>query len=171
MLGGCGGDPNGHNEADVEFASDVAAHHAQTVHLVNLTLGRPSVGGGVSRLADQARMRRLTEIDDVSRWLTSWNQKVPETGLEHRDEGKHVAFDASIPGVLTSAQTKALASHAGPGFRAAWLDRLIAHERGAIEIASAEVEQGQNARAVAFAKKDRAAHRAQLADLKRLLKR
>lgn len=166
-LAGCGGDHSGFNDADVRFASDMTQHHAQTVQLVNLPLRHRVPTQDVS-WTDSARARRFRELQAYARLLRSWQEKVPDTGLEHSDEGKHVTFDARIPGVLTETQMRALERSTDQEFTRLWLRQLIRHERAAVRMAAAEVADGQNARAVALARKDERVHGALVTRLRRL---
>ena len=168
-LASCGADPTGHNQADTEYAGDLVANHAQTVHLLNLSVGRPAVSAEAGLMADAARTRHLNELATASRMLRRWSEKVPETGLEHSDEGRHVEFDTSIPGVLSGERIEALENEDGPAFERQWLRDLIVHEKGAIKLGATEAEKGQNANAMEFAKRDKAAHEATLRKLQGLL--
>ncbi|NUR06044.1 MAG: DUF305 domain-containing protein [Nocardioidaceae bacterium] len=164
-LSGCGSDPN---ETDTSWAKDVTEHHAQTVQLINLPLARPVPQAAVA-WTDRARERRVTELAQVERMLDGWQEKVPETGLDHADEGKHVTFDPSIPGVLDAADVERVTALRGRAFVDAWLRRLIAHEQGAVTLAQREIDDGANAEAVAFAKQDMEVHQRQVAQLQSLL--
>lgn len=167
VVTGCGGDPTGFNDADVRFASDMTQHHAQTVQLVNLPL-RHRVPSQEVSWTDSARARRFTELQAFAKLLRSWGQKVPDTGLDHSDEGKHISFDARIPGVLAGKQMHALERARDREFTRTWLRELIQHEQGAVRIATAEVADGQNAKAVAMARKDRREHAALVSELQPL---
>jgi uncharacterized protein (DUF305 family) len=168
-LASCGADAAGHNQADTDYAGDLVAQHAQTVHLLNLSVGRPAVSAEAGLMADAARTRHLNELATGSRMLRRWSEEVPETGLEHSDEGRHVQFDTSIPGVLSGQRIEALENKDGPTFERQWLRDLIVHEKGAIKLAATEAEDGQNANAVEFAKRDKAAHESSLRRLRGLL--
>lgn len=166
-LAGCGADPDGFNDADVTFASDMTQHHAQTVQLVNLPL-RHDVASEDAAWTDDARARRFAELKSFAGLLRSWGEDVPDTGLEHSDEGKHLTFDAEIPGVLTDEEMHTLQQGADGAFTKVWLEALIRHEQGAVAMAEAEIADGQNAEAVEMARKDKAKHAALVAELQRL---
>ena len=172
-LAGCSddstGDPDVVNDADVTYASSVVVHHAQSVQLLNLRPDQGDAGAAVGMWVDTARTHRLRELRASERLLRSWDRKVPETGLQHSDEGKHVEFDSDVPGVLTHAQVRAIEEETGSAFTHAWLNGLIDHELGAVRLAEAEIADGQNAETVAMAEKDRAAHAAQAERLRRML--
>ena len=171
-LAGCsdsGGDPKGVNDADVTYASSVVVHHAQSVQLLNLRPDQGDAGAAMGMWVDTARTHRLRELRASERLLRSWDRKVPETGLQHSDEGKHIEFDSDVLGVLTHAQVRAIERETGSAFTHAWLNGLIDHELGAVRLAEAEMADGQNAETVAIAEKDRAAHAAQVDRLRRML--
>ena len=163
------GDPKGVNDADVTYASSVVAHHAQSVQLLNLSLRHLDAGPEVGAWVDAARTRRFRELRAGQHMLRSWDEKVPETGLGHADEGKHLVFDTGIPGVLAAEDVRAIERAKGVGFVRAWLNGLIDHELGAVRLAETEIAGGQNAKTVAVAEKDRAAHAAQVDRLRRML--
>ena len=172
-LAGCSeddsaSDATGVNDADVAYVSSVVAHHAQSVQLLNLSLRQLDAGGF---WVDTARMRRLRELHAGERMLRSWHEKVPETGLDHADEGKHLVFDTGIPGVLAATKVRAIEREKGAGFVRAWLGALLKHELGAVQLAETEIADGQNGKTVAIAEKDRAAHAAQVDRLRRMLAR
>ncbi len=166
-VAGCGGDPEGYNEADVAFASNMSQHHAQTVELVNLPL-RHDVAHEDVGWTDEARTRRFHELKSFARMLRSWDQPVPETGLEHSDEGKHLVLDTRIPGILSPRRVRTLERATDGTFTQAWLEDMIRHEQGAVKMSEAEIADGQNAVAVEMAGKDKAAHAALVAELQRL---
>lgn len=168
-LTGCAGDPNGFNDADAAYASHAVAHHAQTVQLLNLSLRHLGENQATGPWVDTARTSRLQELDDLERLLRGWDRRVPETGLQHSDEGKHVEFDSRIPGVLTAAQVHAMEQAKGAAFTRMWLRGLLTHERGAVRLAETEIADGQNAETVALAEKDKVRHEAQVHQLERLL--
>ena len=169
---GCGSqdqpDPGGTNSADVSFASDMAQHHAQTVQLVNLAVTR-TLPTSQWAWTEAARTRHIAELRTLTRELRAWGEPVPETGMQHADEGKHVAFDTSIPGVVGETEVHALDDLRGGLLARRWLQLMIRHEQGAVELARTEVDSGQNAAAVAYARDDLGRHRKLINRLERLV--
>lgn len=167
----CGGDDagkaDGASKTDVEFASAMTQHHAQTLQLFNMpqTLKMPS---GSVEWTDPARTQRMEEISKLTRLLEDWDAPVPETGLDHASEGQHVEFDAGIEGVLSEEAVASVRRKRGPAFAEAWIEALLEHERGAVELARAEAENGSDAEAVRFAKQDVSRHQATTRTLERL---
>jgi uncharacterized protein (DUF305 family) len=169
LLTGCGGsDPNSFNEADTAYATGLVNHHAQTLQLLDLTLGRDDLAPRIGSLADQTRQARFDEAAAAKKWLERWGKKVPKTALEHTHDQDGVTYDTSLPGVLSSDEMHTVERTRGMAFVQAWLRALIAHEQGAVELAADAAKHGQNADVVAFAKKDQKAHEQQVAQLERL---
>jgi uncharacterized protein (DUF305 family) len=160
----------GISNADVAFAAGMTQHHAQTMQLVNLAQVR-SLPVRQWAWTDSVRRRQLSEITRLTRMLRHWDRSVPETGLQHADEGKHLRFDTTVPGVLVDDQIEALHRLRGRELAQQWLGLLITHEEGAVRIADTEVSEGADADAVGFARDDRARHAAVLVHLRALLER
>jgi uncharacterized protein (DUF305 family) len=171
---GCGNeeaaDPDAPNATDVAFAADMTQHHAQTMQLVNLAVTR-TLPVHQWAWTEGVRTRRVAELRRLTDQLRAWGQPVPETGMQHADEGKHLAFDTGIPGVAGPAEMHALDELRGAALARAWLTLMIEHERGAVELAQHEVDSGQQASAVEYARDDRERHRRLVRQLERLVTR
>ena len=169
LLTGCGADdPNSFNEADASYAAGLISHHAQTLQLLDLTLGRDSLDPQIGTLADQTRRARFDEAAAAQKWLRTWGKKAPKTALEHTHDQDGLTYDTSIPGILSRDEMHTLEQTKGAAFAQAWLRELIAHEQGAATLAAGAAKDGQNADVVAFAKKDEKVHQQQAAELRRL---
>jgi uncharacterized protein (DUF305 family) len=143
------------NGADVVFATDMIPHHAQGLSMVDLTLGR-DVSPALLALSEQVRDTRSAEIEQMADWLQEWGQPVPETSRDHMnaeghgdDEGTDEHHD--LPGMMDDARMQDLADATGPAFERMWLETMIEHHEGAIELAEDEVADGEDPDAVAMA--------------------
>jgi len=148
-------DGNAYNDADVDFASDMIQHHAQALQMVDLTLGR-KLDAEVVTLTEQIRTAQAPEIEKMADWLEDWDQPVPETSRDHanahaQEHGESVEMDTDMPGMLSAKELETLESASGPEFQTMWLEMMIEHHEGAVEMAEAQVEEGSNAKAVALA--------------------
>lgn len=157
-LSGCGTSGSGFNKADARYASEALRQHAQTIHLLDLTLGRAGLDPQISALGDEVRPRLFAEANADQRFLKSWHQSVPQTFLEHNDDPQGPRWDASIPGVLSNAQVAALESAKGSHFAKSWLKALIDHERGAVTLAQTAAKSGESEKLAAFAGRDLTFH-------------
>ena len=70
---------------------------------------------------------------------------------------------------MSSDEVHTLESTKGEAFQEAWVRQLIAHEQGAVKVASAAIAEGQDTVAVAAARQDRKAHMHRIALLEDLL--
>jgi uncharacterized protein (DUF305 family) len=81
---------------------------------------------------------------------------VPETSRDHanahaQEHGESVEMDTDMPGMLSAKELETLESASGQEFQTMWLEMMIEHHEGAVEMAEAQVEEGSNAKAVALA--------------------
>jgi uncharacterized protein (DUF305 family) len=143
-----------HNDADVAFASDMLQHHAQALSMVDLTMERP-LDPEVQQLAERIREAQAPEIQTFSGWLTDWDEEIPETVRDHANaHGDHdMGGDAGteMPGMMTVEDMTALEEAPDAEFQSMWLDMMIEHHEGAVEMAKSEQEDGQYKPAVDLA--------------------
>ena len=148
-----------HSAQDVAFAGEMLQHHAQALAMVDLTLGR-DLDPELLALAEQIRDAQAPEIEQLSDWLVSWDEPVPATVRDHslaghgdhspseamaelEDRAGHEGHDTgSMPGMLTSAQLASLEEASDQEFTALWLELMIAHHEGAVEMARAQQATG-----------------------------
>ena len=140
-----------HNDADVAFASDMITHHAQALSMVDLTLDRP-LDPEVQALAEDIREAQAPEIETMADWLTSWGEDVPATMRDHVNGG-HDMDDMSdnmdgmdhddMPGMMTADDIDELENAGDDQFQDMWLQMMIEHHEGAVEMAEAEQEDGR----------------------------
>lgn len=139
-----------HNDADVAFASDMLQHHAQALAMVDLTLGR-TLDPEVQALAEQIREAQAPEIETFTDWLTEWDEEVPATVRDYANAGHHSGgageemegMDTDMPGMMSADQMTALDEAPDAEFEDLWLEMMIEHHTGAIEMATTETEDGQ----------------------------
>ncbi|MDR7253371.1 uncharacterized protein (DUF305 family) [Nocardioides sp. BE266] len=145
-----------HNDADVEFASNMLQHHAQALSMVDLTIERP-LDPEVQQLAEQIREAQAPEIETFTDWLTDWDEEVPETMRDHVNSGHDMddmggsMDDENMPGMMTSDDMSALEDASDAEFQTMWLEMMVEHHEGAIEMAKTEQNDGQYKDAVDLA--------------------
>ena len=140
-----------HNDADVTFASDMITHHAQALSMVDLTLER-DLDPEVQALAEDIRDAQGPEIETVADWLTTWGEDVPDTMRDHANAG-HDMGDMSdtmddmghddMPGMMTAEDIDELENASDVEFQDMWLEMMVEHHEGAIEMAETEQADGQ----------------------------
>lgn len=176
-LAGCSGDAEssgeGFNEADVAFAGDMIQHHAQALEMVDLTLGR-DLDPEVVALTEQIRAAQAPEIEKMADLLEDWGQPVPETSRDHAnahaEHGEGMEPDADMPGMMSADDLKSLESASGQEFQDRWLEMMIEHHQGAVEMAETEADEGESEQAVALAERIVEAQEREISTMQDLLK-
>jgi uncharacterized protein (DUF305 family) len=141
-----------HNDADVTFATDMIQHHAQALAMVDLTVGR-TLDPEVQQLAEDIRDAQGPEIETMTDWLQDWDEEVPETIRDHSNSGHDMGDmgDSDMPGMMSSDDFDELKNATDSEFQTMWLEMMIEHHEGAVEMAQAEQENGQYKPAVDLA--------------------
>jgi uncharacterized protein (DUF305 family) len=151
-----------HNDADVAFATDMIQHHAQALTMVDMTMGR-DLAPEVQALADDIRAAQAPEIETMTDWLTEWGEEVPETVRDHANAGHGSAghgtegmegmegMEGGMPGMMSADDMAALEGAGDGDFQAMWLEMMVEHHEGAVEMAEDEMADGQYKPAVDLA--------------------
>jgi uncharacterized protein (DUF305 family) len=132
---------NQQNEADVQFAQGMIVHHRQALQMAELATGR-SQNPQVQDLAGRISAAQGPEIETMSGWLEQWGEDVPAEG----DMGGMPGMDhGAMPGMsggMTPEQMQQLEQATGAEFDRMFLEMMIEHHRGAVEMAQTEVQSG-----------------------------
>lgn len=133
-----------HNDADVSFATDMVQHHAQALAMVDLTVDR-TLDPEVQQLAEAIREAQGPEIETMTNWLQDWDEEVPETMRDHAnaDDGMDAMGDSDMPGMMSGDDFTQLENASDADFETMWLEMMVAHHEGAVEMAQAELDEGQ----------------------------
>ena len=181
LLAGCGGDEpaepaadggRGFNATDVAFATDMVQHHAQALTMVDLTVQR-EVSPELAALADRIRTAQGPEIEELTNLLEEWGEPVPETVRDHANAhgGGHAEMDSEMPGMQSQEDLDELATLSGAEFEEEWLDMMIDHHEGALEMAEVELEDGESREALRLARRVTAAQDREIGEMERLVER
>ena len=139
------------NATDVGFAQGMIPHHAQAVEMADMALST-STNADVLSLATKIKAAQNPEIQTMTGWLQSWDQKVP--AMNSMAEGGHDMSDMSgmmMDGMMSDADMKKLESSTGTEFDRLWLELMIQHHEGAVRMSEDEVEGGKNPDTMALA--------------------
>ena len=171
-LAGCGSE--GHNEADVEFATAMVEHHAQAIQMANFTIGRDGLDPRIAELAEEIRLSQTAEIDEMAGFLRSWGEEVPETGFATGDSHSHddemVGGDhADMPGMMSAAEMEELAAAQGDAFAGQWMRMMIEHHQGALTMIDELQADGEHEGLRGLAEQMEADQRTEIGDLERWL--
>ncbi|RZS36400.1 uncharacterized protein (DUF305 family) [Herbihabitans rhizosphaerae] len=147
------------NAADVKFAGEMIPHHAQAVEMADLAATRAT--DRVKSLAAEIKKAQGPEIETMTGWLRSWNRPVPPVGGEHGGHG--------MPGMMTADDMVRLSAARGTAFDRLFLELMIRHHEGAVEMANTEKAQGVHPGARALADAVVRAQTTEIDTMRRLL--
>ncbi|MFC8421906.1 DUF305 domain-containing protein [Streptomyces sp. NPDC057236] len=123
-----------HNAADVAFAKGMIPHHRQAVEMADLAPDRAQ-SADVKKLAADIKKAQDPEIKTLSGWLTSWGEEVPAEGA--MDHSMH-----DMGGMMTAEEMTELENTSGKAFDTAFMQMMIKHHEGAVEMAKTEQADG-----------------------------
>ncbi|MEV7557675.1 DUF305 domain-containing protein [Streptomyces sp. NPDC089795] len=123
-----------HNAADAAFAKGMIPHHRQAVEMAGLAPSRAQ-SAEVKKLAEDVKKAQDPEIKTLSGWLTSWGEQVPAEGeMDHSAHG--------MGGMMSPQEMEKLRSSSGKAFDTAFMELMIKHHEGAVDMAKTEKAQG-----------------------------
>jgi uncharacterized protein (DUF305 family) len=155
------GQPAGYNADDVAFATNMIPHHQQAVDLSALVPDR-STNSQLVALAQQISAAQQPEINVMKVFLVQWKEN-PDTDSGHTGHG------ATMQGMVDEATMTKLQSSSGAEFDKLWLESMISHHQGAIEMAKAELANGDNVDAKSLAKNIVTTQEAEIGQMKQML--
>jgi uncharacterized protein (DUF305 family) len=155
------GQPAGFNADDVAFATNMIPHHKQAVDLSALVPDR-STNAELIALAQQISAAQQPEINVMKVFLVQWNEN-PDTNSGHAGHGN------TMQGMVDATTMTKLQSLNGAEFDKLWLESMIGHHQGAIEMAKAEIANGDNVDAKSLAKNIVTTQEAEIGQMKQML--
>lgn len=149
-------------ELDYCYMDAMIPHHEQALKLSTLVLQTDGVTERVQALAEFIRTDQATEISQMQQWQDAWATARADAGAV--TAGGHAAHDATtmldtdistgcsdhdshagMSRMATPEQIAALGQAEGPAAQEMFLDLMIAHHKGALEMAEIAVREGENA--------------------------
>ena len=129
------------NATDVAFAQGMIPHHAQAIQMADIAL-EVSTNPDVTALAEQIKAAQSPEIDQMTTWLTDWDQTVPDPDAP-MDENMDGAGGMMMTGMMSEADMARLGNATGTDFDRMFLEMMILHHEGAIEMAEQQLAEGK----------------------------
>jgi uncharacterized protein (DUF305 family) len=155
------GQPAGYNADDVAFATNMIPHHQQAVDLAELVSDR-TTNAQLVALANQISAAQQPEINVMKVLLVQWNEN-PDANSGHAGHGN------TMQGMVDEATMTQLASLNDAEFDKLWLESMISHHQGAIEMAKAEIANGDNVDAKSLAENIVTTQEAEIGQMKQML--
>lgn len=110
------------NDAAVMFTEMMIPHHQQAIELADIALSK-SNNPEVIALAEKIKVAQAPEISEMQSWLSDVKDAAHNHGME-------------MPGYIDEAAIAKFESLNGNAFDVRFLELMIAHHRGAIDMAN-----------------------------------
>lgn len=135
------------DSADVGFCQDMQVHHLQAVTMAGVVRDR-TTDPRVRDLAFDIESTQLTQVGQLSGWLTAWEQpELPAPGqgyMAWMGEGhghSHSGAVPQMPGMASSEELAKLKSLSGKELDVFFLQLMIRHHQGGVPMAQAAAER------------------------------
>jgi len=153
------------NDADVMFVQMMIPHHAQAIEMSDTVLAKDGVDERVVELAQRIKDAQQPEIDQMTGWLEDWGAEVPDTSMGSMEGMDH----GGMGGMMPEEDMQALEDADGATASRLFLEQMVQHHTGAIEMAQTEVADGQDPVAVELAQKIAADQQAEITEMQDIL--
>ena len=177
-----------HNEADIAFAQGMIPHHRQAVDMANLAADRAE-SDQVKQLATAIQQAQGPEIQQLQGFLAAWGAPesggmpnmsqennmpgMEQNGMPGMDQNGMSGMDqngmSGMSGMMTDQQMQQLEQASGAEFDRMWLQMMIAHHEGAVQMAQTELRDGRNPEAKALAQKIIDAQQTEITQMQEML--
>lgn len=128
------------NTEDIMFARMMIEHHEQAVEMSDTILSKEGIDARVASLAEEIKAAQEPEIQKMDQWLDEWDADMGDMdGMDHGD------------GMMSDENMQALDDATGAEASRLFLEQMIEHHEGAVDMAQDEVDDGRNSDAVALA--------------------
>ncbi|MBC6496672.1 DUF305 domain-containing protein [Microbacterium sp. 4-7] len=125
------------NEADEMFVKMMIPHHQQAVEMSEIILAKDALDPRVSELAQQIKDAQGPEIERMLSWLENWGVEYDPDGMEGMDHG-------SMDGMMSEEDLAALKEADAQEASRLFLDQMIVHHEGAVDMAETALNDAQN---------------------------
>jgi uncharacterized protein (DUF305 family) len=155
-----GAKPASHNLADVAFATHMMPHHQQGADLAAMVPAH-STNADLLKLASGIASTQKSEIMMLADLLTQWSAQP--------DSDNRGPVDKSMTGMVDQPTLTKLGTLNGADFDKLWLQSMISHHQGALDMANTEIKNGTNPDALAMAKKMASTQKGEIDQMNKML--
>ncbi|MBB1017264.1 DUF305 domain-containing protein [Dietzia sp. DQ11-71] len=131
--------------ADVMFVRMMIPHHEQAIEMSDIILAKSDIPADITALAEKIKAEQAPEIDQMTAWLDQWGQPPgPRDGHRGHGGGMPVMGNdmSMMDGMLSADELQQLFDAEGTDAARLYLEQMIAHHEGAIDMAQGEVSDG-----------------------------
>ncbi|MEH6818910.1 MAG: DUF305 domain-containing protein [Dietzia psychralcaliphila] len=166
------GSESEHSAADVRFARMMIPHHEQAIEMSDIILAKDDIPDDVTELAEEIKAAQGPEIEQLNGWLEEWGEPAgsigghggpADPGMGHDGHGDPGTGDhmgdhmgdagemRMMDGMLSQEEMQELSDAEGTDAARLFLEQMIVHHEGAIDMAEDQVEDGTHPQAVELA--------------------
>ena len=149
------------NAADEMFVTEMIPHHEQALEMAEMVLAKDGVDERVIAIAERIKEAQQPEIDLMNSWLEAWGLDMGMGDMEGMDHGSG--------GMMSDEDMAALEAASGADASSLFLEQMIMHHTGAIDMAQQELDNGENADALKLAQNISDSQTAEIAEMEQLL--
>ena len=151
------------NDADIEFAQGMIAHHEQAIEMSEIALD-PNRGASeaVTDLARRIQSAQEPEVEQMTAVLVAAGESITMDMSYGHDM-------SAMPGMMSADEMDELAAATGADFDRMWLEMMIAHHEGAFSQSEDVVADGSNAEVIALAQQIITAQQGEIDEMRALL--
>lgn len=153
-----------YNEQDVTFAKDMKPHHEQAVEMADTVLTKdPSPR--IKALAGKIRTAQEPEIVQLDALLAEFDVET-----DGSDGGHGMSKGSSTStGMMNDDDMQALTDASGQQAETLFLEGMLEHHEGAVEMATQEIDAGEYPEAIELATKIKTAQQVEITEMEQLL--
>lgn len=123
---------------DVRFMQHMIVHHGQAVEMVEMLRSKGS-DSAVKLMGERIALSQDAEIELMRNWLAERGQSETSADVHaghmgHAGHATNALHTPIMPGMLSPAQMQTLEQTAGPAFDRLFLQGMIQHHQGALEM-------------------------------------
>ena len=131
------------NQADVTYAQGMTMHHQQAVDMSDTVLDKDGLDPEVARLARDIKDAQGPEIRTMEGWLEDWGHP-----MDHGGHGSASGDEGHMDGMVSAEDIRALERADGATASRLFLDQMIEHHEGAVDMAKQHRKDGHNPEAL-----------------------
>ncbi|MFC3988131.1 DUF305 domain-containing protein, partial [Actinoplanes siamensis] len=146
---------------ETAYVAGMAEHHRQALRLVAILRGRPGVPERIGNLAEHLAAVQAAEAADMSGFLDAWAAEPMA--------GEHAHHHAQLSGVLPEERVRALGGVSGAAAGRLFLQLMIAHHEGAVEMSEGVLPAARNPWVISLARHVVAEQRVETGAMRRIL--
>jgi uncharacterized protein (DUF305 family) len=147
-----------HNDQDITFAQGMIPHHRQAIDMAEVAAEKAS-SAEVNDLAGRIKAAQDPEIQQLTDMLEKWGAPTEpsESSMPGMDHGETTGGmdhgGMSGEGMMTDEEMRRLEGATGAEFDRMWVQMMIKHHQGAVDMSKTELAQGSDAEAKDLAQK------------------